>query len=104
VAIPDTSTVESTIEVDRSGMAPADLLVSVDIDHTYRGDLVIDLIAPDGSTANLKQSDGWDSADDVVETWTVDASSVAASGTWRLRVQDVYSGDTGTIRSWSLEF
>lgn len=104
VAIPDTSTVESTIDVDRPGMAPADLLVSVDIDHTYRGDLVIDLVAPNGATANLKQSDGWDSADDVVQTWTVDASSVAASGTWRLRVQDVYSGDTGTIRSWSLEF
>lgn len=104
VAIPDSGTAESTIDVDRSGMAPADLQVSVEIDHTYRGDLVIDLIAPNGATANLKQSDGWDSADDVVETWTVDASSVAASGTWRLRVQDVYSGDTGTIRSWSLGF
>lgn len=104
VAIPDLGTAESPINVDRAGAAPADLVVSVDIDHTYRGDLVIDLVAPNGATARLKDSDGWDGADGVDQSWTVDASSVQAAGTWRLGVRDVYRGDTGTIRSWSLAF
>ncbi|WP_425576216.1 S8 family peptidase [Streptomyces glaucosporus] len=106
VSIPDDNTtgVTSPITVSgRSGNAPADLKVSVDIKHTYRGDLVIDLIAPDGRTANLKGS-GWDSADNVIATYTVDASSVAANGTWKLRVKDVQAGDTGYIDSWSLTF
>jgi serine protease len=106
VAIPDGNStgVTSPIAVSgRGGNAPAGLRVSVDIKHTYRGDLVIDLIAPDGRSANLKQS-AYDSADNVIATYTVDASSVAADGTWKLRVRDVYSGDTGYIDSWSLTF
>lgn len=97
-------TVESPIAVDRSGNAPSNLQVNVDIQHTYRGDLVIDLVAPDGSTYNLKTSNGSDSADNVNETYTVDASSESASGTWRLRVEDVFNGDTGFIDAWSLQF
>jgi serine protease len=32
----------------------------------------------------------------------VNAGSETANGTWKLRVQDVYSADTGTLDSWSL--
>ncbi|MEV6795408.1 M4 family metallopeptidase [Streptomyces sp. NPDC051320] len=87
-----------------SGAAPSNLQVSVDIRHTYRGDLVVDLVAPNGAYARLKDSSAYDSADNVTGTWTVDASSVAAAGTWKLRVQDVYSGDTGYINDWKLVF
>ncbi|MFP8885981.1 M4 family metallopeptidase [Streptomyces mangrovi] len=102
-AIPDPGTVESPITVNRSGNAPGDLKVDVDIVHTYRGDLVIDLVAPDGSTYRLKNS-GWDSGDDVRASYTVDASSETASGTWKLRVRDVYRTDSGYINSWKLTF
>ncbi|MTE21094.1 peptidase M4 [Streptomyces sp. TRM43335] len=101
--IPDPGTVESPIEVDRPGNAPGDLRVDVEIVHTYRGDLRIDLVAPDGSTYRLKNS-GWDSGDDVRESYTVDASSETARGTWKLRVQDVYRSDSGHIDSWKLTF
>ncbi|MFD6249328.1 proprotein convertase P-domain-containing protein, partial [Streptomyces roseolus] len=37
-------------------------------------------------------------------TYTVDASSEVANGTWQLRVRDVATGDTGYIDSWSLTF
>ncbi|PBC60482.1 protease [Streptomyces sp. Tue6028] len=106
VAIPDAgSAVESPITVSgRGGNAPAALKVGVDITHTYRGDLVIDLVAPDGSTYRLKSSSSSDSADDVSATYTVDASGEAADGTWKLRVQDVAAQDTGTINSWKLTF
>lgn len=106
VAIPDAgSAVESPITVSgRTGNAPTALQVGVDITHTYRGDLVIDLVAPDGSTYRLKASSSSDSADNVSTTYTVDASSETANGTWKLRVQDTAAQDTGTVNSWKLTF
>jgi hypothetical protein len=76
--------------------------VEVHIVHTYRGDLVIDLVAPDGSVYPLKASSGSDGAANVDATYTRNLSSEPANGTWRLRVQDVFSQDTGTINSWTL--
>ncbi|MBT2404266.1 MULTISPECIES: S8 family serine peptidase [unclassified Streptomyces] len=105
VAIPDNGgAVSSSIAVSGlTGNAPAALKVSVDIKHTYRGDLVIDLVAPNGTVKRLQNSSG-DSADNVITTYTVDASALAANGTWQLRVQDVAAADTGYIDSWSLGF
>ncbi|MGW8884345.1 S8 family peptidase [Streptomyces sp. NPDC055749] len=105
VTITDNSTVTSSIPVTgRTGNAPAALKVDVDIKHTWRGDLVVDLIAPDGTVRNLKTSSSSDSADNVIATYTVDASSEVANGTWKLQVRDVASGDTGYIDTWSLTF
>lgn len=103
--IPYPGSVDSPITVSgRSGNAPNNAQVAVNIIHTYRGDLQIDLVAPDGSTYRLKNSSSSDSADNVVATYTVNLSSEALNGTWKLRVQDVYSGDTGYIDSWSVTF
>ncbi|MGW2301329.1 S8 family serine peptidase [Streptomyces sp. NPDC001809] len=105
VTIVDNATVSSSIVVSgRTGNAPAALKVGVDIRHTWRGDLVIDLVAPDGTVRNLKASSSSDSADNVLTTYTVDASSEVANGTWKLQVRDVATGDTGYINSWSLTF
>ncbi|MFF5425169.1 MULTISPECIES: S8 family serine peptidase [unclassified Streptomyces] len=105
VTIVDNATVSSSIAVTgRTGNAPAALKVDVDIRHTWRGDLVIDLVAPDGTVRNLKASSSSDSTDNVITTYTVDASSEVANGTWKLQVRDVASGDTGYINSWSLTF
>ena len=76
----------------------------MDITHTWRGDLVIDLVAPDGTAYRLKNSSSSDSADNVQTTYTVNASSEVANGTWKLKVQDVASQDTGTINSFKLTF
>ncbi|MEV4335261.1 M4 family metallopeptidase [Streptomyces sp. NPDC049597] len=107
VSIPDSpgAAVTSSINVTgRTGNAPSALKVGVDIVHTWRGDLVIDLLAPDGTAYRLKNSSGSDSADNVQTTYTVDASSEVANGTWKLRVQDVARYDTGYINSWKLTF
>ncbi|GHF50228.1 peptidase M4 [Streptomyces mashuensis] len=105
VAIPDAGdAVTSPITVTRSGNGSSALKVDVNITHTYRGDLQIDLVAPDGKSWRLKDADAYDSDADVKETYTVDASGSAAPGTWKLKVQDVYSGDSGTIQSWKLTF
>ena len=102
--IRDRTTTESPIAVGRTGNAPSTLRVGVNIVHTYRGDLQIDLVAPDGSLYRLKNSSNSDSADNVVATYTVNASTEVANGTWRLRVYDRYNGDIGYINSWSLQF
>ena len=81
---------------------PAATPVAVDIRHTYRGDLVVDLIAPDGSSYRLKNSSSSDSADNVITTYTANPSTEAKNGTWRLQVRDVYRTDTGYINSWSI--
>ena len=107
VSIPDAgSAVYSPITVSGiTGSAPSDLSVYVNIVHTYRGDLVVSLVAPDGSTYTLKSSSSSDSTDNVDATYTVDASSeTTVNGTWQLKVQDVYSADTGYINSWKLTF
>ncbi|MFH9013412.1 S8 family peptidase [Streptomyces sp. NPDC017943] len=105
VAIPDNGgAIESPISVTgRSGNAPSALQVGVDITHTYRGDLVIDLVAPDGTAYRLKSAAS-DSADNVNTTYTVNASSEVANGTWKLRVQDTAAQDTGTLNGWKLTF
>ncbi|CAM5248601.1 Serine protease OS=Streptomyces violarus OX=67380 GN=FHS41_001672 PE=3 SV=1 [Streptomyces violarus] len=79
VAIPDNgAAIKSPISVTgRSGNAPSALQVGVDITHTYRGDLIIDLVAPDGSAYRLKSAAS-NSADNVNTTYTVNASGESA--------------------------
>lgn len=70
VPVPDVGgPVTSPIIVVRTGNAPANLQVSVDISHTYRGDLTIDLVAPDGTSYRLKHYNIVDSLDDVKATY-----------------------------------
>lgn len=76
--------------------------VEVHILHTYRGDLVIDLLAPDGSSYRLKNSSSSDSADNVHATYSVNLSSEARNGVWRLQVRDVFAADVGHIDTWTL--
>nr|WP_281174448.1 proprotein convertase P-domain-containing protein [Embleya scabrispora] len=106
MAIPDNgAAVFSDIAVTGvPGNAPAGLKVGVDIKHTWRGDVTIDLVAPDNSVYRLKDAASNDSADNVVTTYTVDVSGEVANGTWRLKVQDVAAADTGKIDSWKVTF
>ncbi|MEU1870653.1 S8 family peptidase [Streptomyces sp. NPDC019793] len=103
--IRDGATVESPLTVTGvSGNAPAALSVALDIRHTYRGDLRVELVAPDGGVFRLKDYAAHDSADDVRGTFAVDASGKAANGTWKLRVSDNWVNDTGYVNAWSLQF
>ncbi|MFD3792078.1 M4 family metallopeptidase [Streptomyces cyaneofuscatus] len=106
VNIPDAgAAVTSSVNVTGvTGNAPSALKVDVNITHTWRGDLVIDLVAPDGTAYRLKNSSSGDSADNVVATYTVNASSEVANGVWKLKVQDVARADTGRINSVKLTF
>lgn len=104
VTISDNATVNSPIAVSgRSGSGLASTSVAVNIVHTYKGDLKVDLVAPDGSVYVLHNRSGG-STDNINATYTVNLSSEALNGTWNLRVNDNASGDTGYINSWSVTF
>jgi serine protease len=104
VTISDNTTVNSPIAVSgRTGNAPSNASVAVNIVHTYIGDLKVDLVAPDGSVYVLHNRSGG-SADNINQTYTVNLSSEALNGTWNLRVNDNANQDTGYINSWSVTF
>ncbi|ALN62058.1 hemagglutinin/proteinase [Lysobacter antibioticus] len=103
-AINDNSTVDSPITVSgRTGNAPTNASVSVNIIHTYRGDLKVDLVAPDGSLYNISNRAGG-SADNLSGTFTFNLSSEPLNGTWKLRVNDNANADVGRIDTWSITF
>ncbi|MGW0333068.1 M4 family metallopeptidase [Streptomyces sp. NPDC003011] len=106
VSIPDNgAAVTSSITVSgRTGNAPSNLAVAVDIVHTYIGDLQVQLVAPDGTAYTLKAYGTGGSADNISTTYTVNASSEVANGVWQLRVQDNAARDTGHVNSWKLTF
>ena len=102
--INDNSTVDSPITVSgRTGNAPTNASVSVNIIHTYRGDLKVDLVAPDGSLYNISNRAGG-SADNLSGTFTFNLSSEPLNGTWKLRVNDNANADVGRIDTWSITF
>ena len=98
--IADRSTIQDAITVDRSGTATS-VSVAVDISHTYRGDLVIDLIAPDGTSQTLHSRTGG-SANDIDRTYAPDFDGTGIAGDWTLRVSDRAGGDVGTLNGWTL--
>ncbi|MEV0397464.1 trypsin-like serine protease [Polymorphospora rubra] len=102
LTIPDVSTVESAITVSGcAGNASSSSTVEVHIVHTYKGDLVVTLVAPDGSLYTLHNRTGG-SADNIDTTYTVNLSSEARNGTWKLRVRDAAAADVGYLNSWTL--
>jgi subtilisin-like proprotein convertase family protein len=103
VPISDVSTVTSTVNVSGgcAGYASATSQVKVDIVHSYSGDLVVTLVAPDGSTYLLRNRTGGRNAD-IHETYTLNLSSETRNGIWKLRVEDVGFGYTGFIDTWTL--
>ncbi|MFJ3669613.1 M4 family metallopeptidase [Streptomyces sp. NPDC090106] len=103
VDIPDNgAAVESPVTISgRDGNASATTSVYVNIVHTYRGDLTVDLVGPNGTVYSLLNRSGG-SADNVDQTFTVNASAQPLNGTWKLRVQDRASIDVGYIARWTL--
>ncbi|WP_055588600.1 M4 family metallopeptidase [Streptacidiphilus griseoplanus] len=96
------------IVTGKKGNAPSDLKVSVDLDYGFSNAEVIDLIAPDGTVIPVKPWGPWGLTPELHETYTVDASAVAANGTWQLRVTDGTPGffdiPDGHLQRWSMTF
>lgn len=104
VDIPDNNTtgVRGDLVVDHAGEAGT-IDIHVDIKHTYVGDLKIEIFAPDGASAVLRDQTGG-SSNDIDENYSINAGSRDATGTWQLKVSDHAGADVGYIDSWSITF
>ncbi|HLL52240.1 MAG TPA: S8 family serine peptidase [Myxococcaceae bacterium] len=97
----NTSGITSTINVPDS-LGILSLSVTVDITHTYIGDLEVSVIAPSGTTAILHNRGGG-STDNLHQTYSVTAfNGQNTQGAWRLKVRDLASVDVGTLDNWRL--
>ncbi len=88
--------------------AVADIRVTVDIQHSYLGDLEVYLIAPNGQTVQL-QSRSLGSQTRLHKTYSLKTTPTlrqlchqSAKGSWKLWVRDCVPGDTGTLNRWDL--
>jgi M6 family metalloprotease-like protein len=108
--IPDDSAtgVASKITISESGTVQR-IKVSVDIEHTYIGDLRVTLTSPAGRRAILHAQLGG-SEHNLVETYNSASPGQLANmvgqpmkGDWVLRVFDRAGQDVGTLRRWSIE-
>ncbi len=103
-SIPDNTTggITSTISVPAGGSI-ASLSLSLNITHTYRGDLAVQLVSPQGTSFTVHNRTGGSADNLVISNQLITAfAGQSASGTWQLKVQDRAAVDTGALQSWSL--
>jgi len=103
----DPSGVSSPIPIAESGSLLS-VSVSVQIKHTYIGDLMVELVSPAGTNAMLHAGTGG-STNDLEMTYdhenTLGLETLIGqqiNGTWQLRVRDMARIDEGLLESWSL--
>jgi subtilisin-like proprotein convertase family protein len=106
--IPDANAtgIRSNLPVTTAGLDIRTVKVSASLTHTFRGDLVIQVVAPNGQVATLSNRAGG-AADnfavtdlDITSAFTAGA---AATGTWQLFVRDLAAQDVGRINAFSLK-
>jgi subtilisin-like proprotein convertase family protein len=99
------SYVASTIEVPASSHTQRPFKTAklvIDINHTYRSDLRVDLVTPQQKHVAIFEGTGG-GANDVKGTFTATLpEDTTGAGTWRLVVSDHAALDTGTLNAWSL--
>ena len=101
LAIPDDApAVSDAITVPGPGTATS-VSVSVDIAHPFTGDLMVEIVAPDGTARTLHRYSG-EGTDDIVRMYAPDFGGTGIAGDWTLRVGDRAPGDAGTLNGWTL--
>ena len=104
LAIPDNDPKGVTSSIDSTYTANvSQATVAVDVTHSYRGDLKIELVTPSGERKVL-QANGNDSGKDLKKEYQVSFPSTSAKGQWNLQISDNYRQDTGTLNQWSIRF
>jgi subtilisin-like proprotein convertase family protein len=102
--IPDLGTAQSQLTlVAPAGATVSSIDVSYTFDHTYTGDLVFTLVAPNGATRVLRNRTGQSATTDESDFY--DAAFLVGApvaGVWTLRVQDKQAQDTGILRDFQI--
>lgn len=103
----DEAGIVRSLEVSSPGKVK-NIEVSVDITHTYIGDLKVTLESPQGTRICLHNMFGA-GQDNLMQTYNVDNTPELASlfgeaieGRWSIRIADLWEQDTGKLNRWSL--
>ena len=113
LAIPDNNAtgVSDAIAIALGGgETVSEVEVFVDITHTWRGDLIVSLMSPNGTSVTLHNRTG--SLDDDIYGWYPDELAPEGDlglfagedldGDWTLTVSDNAGADTGMLNEWCL--
>ncbi|MCW5943361.1 MAG: S8 family serine peptidase [Fimbriimonadaceae bacterium] len=104
-AIPDNNPtgISRTFTIAQGGKLE-EVLITLNVTHTYRGDLEGFLTSPSGTTGRLFIRSGSDGAANF--SWTFCSNAFwgeNAQGTWTLKLSDAFEEETGTWNSFSAE-
>jgi hypothetical protein len=98
LAIPDNKPagISKSISVTSSFIVKG-VALCVDVDHSYRGDLVVTLTSPGGVTEKVwdKQGGGEDNIKDCHDATNAAFFNRSSKGTWKVNIADVAADDTG---------
>lgn len=104
----DSAGIESLIKIDTSGKI-VNLEISVDITHSWIGDLRVVLLLPSGDNVTLHNRTG-KNGKEIKKTYSTKSDESLISvigkdikGDWRLKVMDLASEDTGVLNRWGIE-
>ncbi|KAF3938518.1 Kexin [Dactylella cylindrospora] len=108
----DNKGLSSSIEITKEQLANANLerlehiTITMDLNHTRRGDLSVDLISPNGIISKIAAQRPKDSSTDGYDGWTfmsVKHWGEDGIGKWTIIVKDtVHQENTGTLNWWRL--
>jgi subtilisin-like proprotein convertase family protein len=109
--IPDLQTVSFVLDVPDATPVES-LTVSVELKHTYIGDLVISLVPPPATrkAAIVLHNRAGGSKNDLKKTYDAVAAPAlggfkgkSCQGKWTLRIRDAAAQDVGTLQSFALQ-
>ena len=124
---PDADAITESVITVTNDFIITDVNVLIDVTHTYNQDLVIELIAPDGTTVELANRVGgnednftntlFDSeSDNPIQNGAAPFTGVFApsgslevlngltsAGEWTLRITDNVNEDGGSLNNWSIQ-
>ncbi len=123
--VSDTNPVATSTIFISETLSIADIQVGIDVTHTWRGDLEVEVTSPAGTTLRLHDHQGGSGADLILTWWQFGVANgdeeydcacemqpapgsffdwfgQSAYGTWTMTVTDTVLDDDGTFNSWSV--
>jgi subtilisin-like proprotein convertase family protein len=104
-AIPDLASApdSTTVLTAPTGATVAGIDVSYSFTHTYWSDVEIRLIAPNGTTALIRDNSGGNTSGvELQRLYTTALDGTPVAGTWSLRATDTIGSDTGTLLDFQI--
>jgi hypothetical protein len=89
-------------DVERARAPVKTASIDLDLSHTYRGDLRVELVTPDGKSVIVHDRAGGNANDLRGRYALALPAGTRAAGTWRLVISDHAARDVGTLNRWTL--